>query len=264
MEEKIKEIIAVFIKVPAGQIGPATTIGRSAVGSSILLHRMFARLAEAGWVGDNYSDIKVYADLWPAGPPVTGADLAPAFPAAGMTTAVSPLATVSSDRFPAADLAMPGVGIDMEEISAMPETPDFRSAEFYRMNFTPAEMAYCILQTDPYSSFAGLFAAKEAIVKADPQFRSRPFNTIAIDHTPEGKPVYPGFGLSVSHAGGMAVAIAVRGGIDFSYGPSYGPAGQHPISFQPVPPDRPAGSGTWIAWLALLLAVAALVIVLTH
>jgi phosphopantetheinyl transferase (holo-ACP synthase) len=244
MEEKIKEIIAVFIKVPAGQIGPATTIGRSAVGSSILLHRMFAKLAEAGWVGDNYSDIKVYADLWPAGPPVTGAGPA----------------TV----FPATDLAMPGVGIDMEEISAMPETPDFRSAEFYRMNFTPAEMAYCILQTDPYSSFAGLFAAKEAIVKADPQFRSRPFNTIAIDHTPEGKPVYPGFGLSVSHAGGMVVAIAVRGGLDFSYGPSYGPAGQHPISFQPVPLDRPAGSNTWIAWLALLLAVAALVIVLTH
>ena len=236
MEEKIKEIIAVFIKVPAGQIGPATTIDRSAVGSSILLHRMFARLAEAGWVGDNYSDIKVYADLWPAGPPVTGPG-----PAAD---------------FPAADPAMPGVGIDMEEISAMPETPDFRAAEFYRMNFTPAEMAYCILQPDPYASFAGLFAAKEAIVKANPQFRSRPFNTIAIDHTPEGKPVYPGFGLSVSHAGGMAVAVAVQSHSNYGGFTRVGDAS--------IPPDHPAGSRTWIAWLALLLAVAALVIVLTH
>lgn len=256
MEEKIKEIIAVFIKVPAGQIGPATTIDRSAVGSSILLHRMFARLAEAGWVGDNYSDIKVYADLWPARPPVTGSGQATVFPAAGMTPAVSSVATVSPDRFPATDLAMPGVGIDMEEISAMPETPDFRSANFYRMNFTPTEMAYCILQTDPYASFAGLFAAKEAIVKANPQFRSRPFNTIAIDHTPEGKPVYPGFGLSVSHAGGMAVAVAVQ------HHSNYG--GLTGVADAGVPPDHPAGSRTWIAWLALMLAVAALVIVLTH
>jgi phosphopantetheine--protein transferase-like protein len=258
MEEKIKEIIAVFIKVPAGQIGPATAIGRSALGSSILVHRMFAKLAEAGWVGDNYSDIKVYADLWPAGRPAAALPFVPS----DISNAATTLPTM--EIMQQAE-ALPGVGIDMEEISAMPETQDFRSTEFYRMNFSPAEIAYCILQPDPYSSFAGLFAAKEAIFKADPQFRGRPFNTIAIDHSTEGKPLCPGFGLSVSHAGGMAVAIAVRGGIDFSHGSSHGPGGRSaPISIPPAPLDRPAGSGTWIAWLALLLAVAALVIVLTH
>jgi phosphopantetheine--protein transferase-like protein len=239
-EEKLKEIISVFIKVPAGQIGPATAIGRSALGSSILLHRMFAKLTAAGWAGDNYSDINVYADLWPAGRPADGITMAPTLPAMGTITHAE---------------GLPGVGIDMEEISAMPETQDFRATRFYQMNFTPAEIAYCILQADPYSSFAGLFAAKEAIVKADSQFRSRSFNTITIDHSPDGKPLCPGFGLSISHAGGMAVAIAQSA------------TNHHQLTRanDPIPlPDRPAPSSAWIAWLALLLAVVALVIVLTH
>jgi phosphopantetheinyl transferase (holo-ACP synthase) len=247
MEEKIKEIIAVFIKIPAGQIGPATPIGRSALGSSILLHRMFAKLGEAGWNGGNYSDIKVYADLWPAGDPSANS--------ASATMVAAGAAIVAGTEAAAGADATPGVGIDMEEILAMPETPDFRSAEFYRTNFTPAEIAYCILQADPYSSFAGLFAAKEAIVKADHRFRSRPFNTIAIDHSPEGKPLYPGFGLSISHAGGMAVAVAQ----------SATPTTNHQqltrIGESTAPPGRPSGFFAWIAWLALLLAVAALVLV---
>jgi hypothetical protein len=63
MEEKIKEIVSGFIRVPVAQIGEATPIGRVAVQSSILLHRMYAKLGEEGVVVENYTAITVFGDL---------------------------------------------------------------------------------------------------------------------------------------------------------------------------------------------------------
>ena len=104
----------------------------------------------------------------------------------------------------------PGIGVDMEEIANMPVVSDFREDEFYKMNFTPAEMAYCILQPNPYASFAGFFAAKEAIVKADNRFKTIPFNEIFIDHVPGGQPVFAGFNISISHVSQLSIAIAIK------------------------------------------------------
>ena len=57
-----------------------------------------------------------------------------------------------------------GVGVDIEEIATF---ADYTSkAEFIERNFTAAEIAYCKSAADPASSFAGRWAAKEAIVKA--------------------------------------------------------------------------------------------------
>jgi phosphopantetheinyl transferase (holo-ACP synthase) len=91
----------------------------------------------------------------------------------------------------------------------MPPATDFREDAFYSMNFAPAEIAYCILQSNPLTSFTGLFAAKEAIVKADNHFLNLPFSYIVIDHLPNGKPVHPNFSLSISHTAGFAVTVAV-------------------------------------------------------
>ncbi|MBS1659727.1 MAG: 4'-phosphopantetheinyl transferase superfamily protein [Bacteroidetes bacterium] len=230
MEEKIKEIVASFIKVPAGEIGPATRIDRSVIQSSIILHRMYARLAEEGVVIENYAAVKVFGDL--NGTPVVASAL--------------PEIVYPSEATPAS------VGIDIEEIGALPRTADFRKEEFYKMNFTPEEIAYCILQPDPYSSFAGLFAAKEALVKAGGFDRSRSFNKVEIEHSPEGKPQYPGFGISISHSGGMAVAVAAAG--------SAMPA----APTLSTPPAPQSGGNAWISWLALLLAAVALTLVLLH
>jgi phosphopantetheinyl transferase (holo-ACP synthase) len=92
----------------------------------------------------------------------------------------------------------------------MPPAADYREDAFYTMNFAPAEIAYCILQSNPVASFTGLFAAKEAIVKADNLFLNQAFHTIFIDHLPNGKPIHPNFSLSISHTAGFAVAVAVR------------------------------------------------------
>jgi phosphopantetheinyl transferase (holo-ACP synthase) len=145
----------------------------------------------------------------------------------------------------------------------MPEVPDFRSAEFYQQNFAAGEIAYCILQPDPYSSFTGLFAAKEAIVKADALFRGRPFHTLKIDHTPEGKPLFPGFGLSISHAGGLAVAVAIREKAAVS---SQSVQGSFLTAQDGMPmlQNRRTWTFSWVAWLALLLSIFALVRALKH
>lgn len=281
MEQKIKEIVAGFVKVPAEQIGPATRIDRSAVQSSILLHRMYARLAEAGLVVENYSAVRVFGDLSGAsvgnvrengaGPSEsgegvylegaeagyrgTGARLSGSGEAGGGRSQGS--GETGGARFPTSGPA-PGIGVDIEEVAALPRTPDFRKDEFYRMNFTAGEIAYCILQSDPYSSFAGLFAAKEAIVKAGGFDRSRSFNGMEIDHTPEGKPQYTDYGISISHAGGMAVAVAVAAGSAAS--------ANMPAAGLSLKEGQAANKGTasWISWLALLLSVLALVLVLLH
>lgn len=241
MEEKIKEIVSTYIKVPADQIGAGTPIGRSALGNSILMHRMYARLGEEGVVVSDYAEINVFGDLMRKQGEGEGERL------------------FSNPTKQAPGTGTTGVGIDMEEVAALPRVDDLRKESFYTQNFTPCEIAYCILQADPYASLAGLWAAKEAIAKADGQYRNRPFNTVEIGHTAEGKPEFAGMGLSISHAGGMAVAVAVRGGaraaasMDLSAPPPKAAA----------PASRPAFT-SWITWMALLLAAAALLLALKH
>jgi phosphopantetheine--protein transferase-like protein len=232
MQEKMKEIISVFIKIPAGEIGPATAIDRTALGSSIMLHRMYARLAKEGVSVDDYANIKNFADLLRQS----------GDPSKGQHEAFTPVSATPAEAGPAYS-ADGGIGIDMEEISSLPRTHDFRKEEFYTMNFSPSEIAYCVLQTDAYASFAGLFAAKEAIVKAGNRYRGRVFHTIEIGHSSEGKPLHPEFYLSITHTGPMAVAVAI-------------PSGATPSLTQPALPDaRTSVSGKGGAWVYGLVLI---------
>lgn len=52
-----------------------------------------------------------------------------------------------------------GVGVDTELITAVPTSETFRER-----NFTPDEIKYCSAAPDPIASFAGRWAAKEAVV----------------------------------------------------------------------------------------------------
>src|SRR5260221_162971 len=63
MEEQIKNIISKYIKVLPEQINSSTIIDRTAVAGSIVLHRMYAALANDGFVIDNYWDIKNFGAL---------------------------------------------------------------------------------------------------------------------------------------------------------------------------------------------------------
>jgi phosphopantetheine--protein transferase-like protein len=201
MEEKIKTILAGFLKTPAEQITDATIVNRSAVSSSILLHRMYAKLHAEGLAVKNYMEVNTFGDLLRQLDTNTGIESQPSVN--GRTVAATALPVFAVDNS-----IESGIGIDIEMISSMPPADDFREDSFYTMNFSTAEISWCILQPNPYASFAGLFAAKEALVKADNQFRGIEFRNIVIQHLDSGKPVYRGFNLSISHAGETAVAIA--------------------------------------------------------
>jgi phosphopantetheine--protein transferase-like protein len=113
------------------------------------------------------------------------------------------------------------LGVDIELVSNFPVTDNYAGHSFYQDNFTPEEIAYCIQQPSPAESFAGLFCAKEAMVKADNRMKEFNFSQLTIKHSNEGKPLTDGFSLSISHAGGLAIAVAVRHGSadsKFTYG----------------------------------------------
>ncbi len=55
-----------------------------------------------------------------------------------------------------------GLGVDVQLISEI----NIDNPNFLERNFTPAEVAYCRSAPDPHASFAGRWAAKEAVVKA--------------------------------------------------------------------------------------------------
>ncbi len=204
MEEKIKEIISAFIKIPSEQITLSTSIDRASVSSSIMLHRMYAKLAEQGFVIQDYSEVKNFRSL-----------LTKLNGNINNNGSLSEQTITLSDNKSIVQSGM-SIGIDIEEISAMPRTNDFREDEFYKMNFSSSEIAYCILQPDSYASFAGLFAAKEAIAKANNNYGKKNFNAISIDHSSDGKPVHDSFQLSISHTNNTAVAVAIENGFTAS------------------------------------------------
>jgi phosphopantetheine--protein transferase-like protein len=58
-----------------------------------------------------------------------------------------------------------GIGIDAQLISEIDDMW-INNTEFIERNFTSSEIAYCRSSADPSSSFAGRWAAKEAVIKA--------------------------------------------------------------------------------------------------
>lgn len=243
MEEKIKSIISTFIKVPAEQITVSTVIDRTAVNNSIALHRMYAKLAEEGFIVSDYWSINTFSALLKR---INGNGNA-------SLPEVEYVSVNGNGLPPQVQAEGAAVGIDIEEVDAMPRANDFREDAFYKMNFSSAEIAYCILQPAPYASFAGLFAAKEAIVKANNLNKSRPFNTIVINHDAEGKPTYPGFHISVSHTNNLAIAVALQIAAGMSAGKD-----------KEVIVTPPSGStnAKWLFLLSFIISVVALFIAL--
>jgi phosphopantetheine--protein transferase-like protein len=245
MEDKIKGLIATYLRVPAEQISYSTIVDRTAVSSSIALHRMYAKLAEEGFTVPDYWNIKTFSSLIER---INGN---------GHTNTATEFQQVQANNIvlSAQEYAQgPAIGIDIEDVNAMPKTNDFREDEFYKMNFSQAEIAYCILQPAPYASFAGLFATKEAIVKAINTYRNKPFNTININHDDQGKPLFPGFSISLSHTDNMAVAVAVQMVTDHQH---YNNSKEENTVLQPV-----KSNGKWLFVLSFIVSVVALIIAL--
>lgn len=120
---------------------------------------------------------------------------------------------------------MAGVGVDIIEIERV-RAAMLRTPRFALRVFTPEERAYCDKRGNPYASYAGCFAAREAVLKAlGVGFGDGVgYQDVSVGHDERGRPVAllagrareiaEGQGvtevyLSISHTHDVAVANAV-------------------------------------------------------
>jgi phosphopantetheine--protein transferase-like protein len=105
-----------------------------------------------------------------------------------------------------------GVGIDIQSVAELvkPEAiNDLKNDAELRAMFTLRELSYAADKGNSAETLAGLFAAKEAIRKADPDMLPQALSSIEILPDAQGAPRFPGFAISISHSAGFAVAIAI-------------------------------------------------------
>ena len=111
-----------------------------------------------------------------------------------------------------------GIGVDLCEIARMQAWLD--EGRSLRRLFTEEEQAYIASKgATAAQTMAGLFAAKEAVLKALGTGMTIPMTDIHIFHTELGQPIVTLSGkaadmggrvhLSITHEGGMAAAFAV-------------------------------------------------------
>lgn len=113
-----------------------------------------------------------------------------------------------------------GVGIDLCDISRMEKK--LQDDRFLNRFFTPAEAAYIRGRgLSASQSMAGIFAAKEAFLKAVGVGLALPLQDIEVLHTELGQPYYHLMGkaeeaadggealLSITHEGLMAAAVCI-------------------------------------------------------
>src|SRR6202011_2154986 len=119
-----------------------------------------------------------------------------------------------------------GLGLEIENIAALPDAEDYALHEFYRANFTPSEIAYCIRQPTVKAAFQGLHAAKRAIAKSGAASDSPDGpRSVEIGFEDDGRPTYPGCLLSISDTGTIAAAVCLwLGGLDWPPPPPAGGA----------------------------------------
>lgn len=111
------------------------------------------------------------------------------------------------------------IGTDVESCDRFEHLGEQANARLLRM-FDECEIEYCRRFDDAAERFAGTWCAKEAVVKAAWPWAHLDPRRVVIGHTDDGSPLVLIDGwdaesagvsirVSVSHAGGMAVANAI-------------------------------------------------------
>ena len=80
-----------------------------------------------------------------------------------------------------------GLGVDICEIARMERALE-RHPSMRRRVFTPEEIAYCDSKARPAESYAGRFAAREAVIKALGGYRGKRWQDISVFRSPSGAP----------------------------------------------------------------------------
>ena len=102
------------------------------------------------------------------------------------------------------------IGIDIQSCNELfPEkVKDLKSSDELLKIFTLRELAYAENKPETYTTLTGLFAAKEAIIKANNLLPNK-LNEIEIQFNKDGKPFYIHSEISISHSLDFAIAVAI-------------------------------------------------------
>jgi phosphopantetheine--protein transferase-like protein len=212
----LKTIVAEMAKVDPEQVGPAFSLEIPAFSSSLKKAVLVASIRRnlgvdcmRATLARNFAELEEMVRTGSG-----GAASLPASPTAG------PLPQ-SSLRILPADAESGGLscGIDLEMVESLPEAADYRTHEFYLLNFTEAERAYCSAQENPRMHLAARWAAKEALRKCDPLLSAESFGGIEVIREETGRTFLQRrsadgvarlpHAVSLTHTAQMAAAIVV-------------------------------------------------------
>jgi NAD(P)H-hydrate epimerase len=103
-----------------------------------------------------------------------------------------------------------GLGVDIQRINELfpDELPeDLKSDLHLGEIFSQRELSYAASKPNPRQTLAGIYSAKEAIVKSGSNFSD--YSHIQIEHSASGQPFSTGYMVSISHSGEYVISIAL-------------------------------------------------------
>src|SRR5262245_52327489 len=181
---RLRSAVAEFFEIDEGAVGPAFSLqGRRGQGSiaraalDSMLRRRVGLTSRAVYCARTYGELE--AELVPDQARV-------AAPADGGRRRLETEAAPPAVDRPAAGAVR--CGIDIELIDHLPRADDCWEDPFYRDHFTPAEIAYCLLQETPALHFTARWCAKEALKKCDGVFLATALKHVEIVVDDAGAP----------------------------------------------------------------------------
>jgi holo-[acyl-carrier protein] synthase len=101
-----------------------------------------------------------------------------------------------------------GLGVDVCEIARMERALERHPTMRARV-FTPEEVAYCDSRARPAESYAGRFAAREAVIKALGGYRGRGWQDISVGRGAAGAPEIRLTGNAKRRADALGIATVL-------------------------------------------------------
>lgn len=111
------------------------------------------------------------------------------------------------------DIEICGIGIDIQFVPQLfsEDLKDIKSNRELLGIFSLNEIAFAETKKEPTLSLAGIFCAKEALIKAGYDGEgTKDLRKLEISHDKNGKPYFLGYSVSISHSKDFALATAVR------------------------------------------------------
>lgn len=210
MPEILQDIIATLLGTDPTAVHPDLTFAGTRLQGSLARTRLYTAIEQQlGVTCPAAYTARTYGELHAA---IYGA-------ASASTAPQVPVAPSAPEQYHG---AMPNIacGIDIEMVENLPVVADYWSDAFYSATFTPAEIAYCLLQDQPLVHFAARWCAKEALQKCDPAYLQTDLRTLEVRLQASGTPylcaVTAGhstplpFAVSLAHTPQAAVAVVVK------------------------------------------------------